>query len=89
MNIQFIRMINLFEILKIPTKNLPEFKYLESEVVCSQTNQQVEKWSEIIFFVIVKMAPLGGTLSRVVGSFFFYLRTDLGRDAFELPVPMW
>lgn len=66
-----------------------EFKYLESEVICNETRRRVEKWSEIIFFVAVKVAPLCGTLSRVGSTLFLYLNTDLGREACKLPVPMW
>lgn len=58
-------------------------------IIISKTNQQVERWSEIIFLVVVKVAPLCAVLSRVAGTFYFYLTTDLDREAFELPVPMW
>lgn len=58
-------------------------------IIIGKANQQVERWSEIIFFVAVKVAPLCGTLSRLAGSFYFYFTTDLDREAFELPVPMW
>lgn len=53
------------------------------------TNRKVEKWSEFIFLVMVKVTPIAWLLPKVIISLFLYLTTDLGNNALELPSPMW
>jgi hypothetical protein len=47
------------------------------------------KWSKIMAFFLRNVAPLCGVLSRAIPSYIFYFMTDLGEEAFELPVKMW
>lgn len=54
-----------------------------------RSNRFVEKWNEIIFILTVKVTPICGVMSALSYSFFVYFTTDLGRDAFLLPAPMW
>ena len=60
-----------------------------SKVLYEKTNRSVEKWSKIIFFVMVKITPIAWLLPKVIISLFLYFTTDLGNDALELPSPMW
>lgn len=64
-------------------------KHPESGKTFCETCAQVEKWSRIMTFLATKVTPLCGVLSRAIPSFFFYFATDLGNEAFELPVKMW
>lgn len=61
---------------------------LESSYI--KTNQQIEFWSEIIYWVIAKMSPLAFTLPKSTFSVFIHLTRNSGNvEAFELPFPMW
>lgn len=61
----------------------------ESKEIFDEAIEQVEKWSKIMTFLAVKVAPLCGILSRAAPGYFYYFTTELGNDAFALPVPMW
>lgn len=50
---------------------------------------QVEKWSRIIYFLMVKVTTVCGMSPKVIVSLYFFYAKDMGRDAFQLPVPMW
>lgn len=50
---------------------------------------ETEKWSEIIYFVVVKLTTICGMAPRVAVSMYFYYVKNLGRDSFELPLSMW
>lgn len=64
-------------------------KYPDSKKVFDEANETTEKWSKVITFVARNVAPLCGVLSRAAPSYFFYFTTDLGNEAFALPVKMW
>lgn len=64
-------------------------KYPESKRIFDEAIETTEKWSKIVTFVARNVSPVCGVLSRALPSFFFYLTTDLGNEAFELPVKMW
>lgn len=56
--------------------------------IYEKTNQKFGKWSEILYFLIVKMIPLAFILPKFVISLYLYATTDLnGNDALELPIP--
>lgn len=57
--------------------------------VLKNTIKNVEKWSEIIYFVVVKLTTVCGMAPRVIVSLYFYYIEDLGEDSFELPLSMW
>lgn len=75
-------------IYSAPT-NISGMEYPTPEALFQETNQLVEKWSEIMCFLATIVIPTFVCFSMVMLSFFFYFTTDLGSDAFELPVPMW
>lgn len=50
-------------------------------------NQLVEKLSEIIYFIAIKLGVAGLVLPKSVISYFLYFTTDAGAEAFELPLP--
>lgn len=54
-----------------------------------KTNRQIEKSTEIITFVLVKLLPGFWISMKVIVSYFMYFTTDLRNDAFELPIEMW
>lgn len=54
-----------------------------------KTNQRVEKMSDFVFMVVAKIAVQCAILPKCIGSFGDYFMSDLGRDAFQLPFPMW
>lgn len=54
-----------------------------------ETNQLVEKLSEIVLFMMIRMTPVFTVLARFIYSFLLYFATDLGNAAFELTSPMW
>lgn len=60
-----------------------------SKVLYDKTNGKIEKWSKILYFLMVKLTPMSWLLPKVIISLFLYFTTDLGNDALELPSPMW
>lgn len=54
-----------------------------------RTNQMSEKFSKIIYFVIVDATIPCFMVPMVTRSYFLYYATDTGDDAFELPIPIW
>lgn len=64
-------------------------KILASKKIYDEAIGQVENWCKFLSFLAIKLAPLAGTLSLVIPSFYFYIFTDLGSNSFMLPVPMW
>lgn len=57
--------------------------------IYAKTHQLIEKLCEILYIVIAQATPAIWIVPKCFGSLFFYLTTDLGNDAFELPLPMW
>lgn len=57
--------------------------------ILNATIKNIEKWSEIIYFVIVKLTTLCGMAPKVIVSMYFYYFKSLGQDSFELPLSMW
>lgn len=54
------------------------------------TVRLVEKLSKAFDLVMVKVIPLFGFIGpKTIFCYFQYMTTDLGPDAFELPVAMW
>lgn len=70
-------------------KNLA-LKYSTSGPIFNKTNQTVEKISEILFFIMVKVTPACGLLPWLIYSFFIYFTAESPEsNAFTLPSPMW
>lgn len=57
--------------------------------IYEQTNRRVEKVADIFFVGFVKVLPTCVFLATFLLSFIKYFTTDLGGDAFELPVLGW
>lgn len=60
-----------------------------SQQLYTETNQLVEKFTKIMYIVIVYMTMPCILLPKSIHSFYIYFTTDLGADAFELAFPMW
>lgn len=65
------------------------FQYPESKTIYMKTIHHVEKWSEFIYFVTVKVTPVFLVLPNTIVCYCRYFATDLGNDAFDLLNPMW
>lgn len=57
--------------------------------MCETTNQIVEKCSEIGAFAMIYVVIPCFILPKAIYSFFIYFTTDLGNDAFDLPIAIW
>ena len=57
----------------------------ESNAIYSETNGQVEKWSEIIYFTVLKILYPSFMLPRFIVSIFAYFTMDLDSAALQLP----
>lgn len=64
-------------------------KYEESRVMYEETNNLMEKLSEIVELMVVGVCLPGFVIPRIIVSYFKYFTTDLGDDAFDLSIPMW
>lgn len=64
-------------------------KYLNSKRFFVKANRQVERSSEIIFTLLMKIALQCYMLPKCVVSFGAYFFIDLGGESFQLPLPMW
>lgn len=64
-------------------------KYPRSKAMYENTNRLVEKISKFISFLIVYISIPAFVLPKAFYCFFIYFTTDLGPDAFALPIPTW
>lgn len=69
-------------------QNLKRKKPTPKEIL-EKTNEFVEKYSRIGLFVLKYGFAPCVIFPKAFISFYIYLMTDLGNDAFDLPVPMW
>lgn len=60
-----------------------------SKAIYVEVNDRIEKWSQIVHFVLVNVSIPFLILPKYLVSFYLYYTTDMGNDAFELPLPMW
>lgn len=70
-------------------RNVLGSKNPASEAIYEKTNQIVEKYSEIGIFALKNVIAPSFIHPKAIVSFFIYFYTDLGNDAFNLPIPMW
>lgn len=80
--------MNRFECL-YKKKYISELECTELKGKYEKTNQEIEKWSEIVYFLTVKVTVICLILPRFMVSNFLYFTTNLGADAFELPIITW
>lgn len=59
-----------------------------SKVLYYETNEQIENFCEIIYFVFVRISPQFLTFPFYIVSYYNYFTTDLGEKAFQLLIPM-
>lgn len=52
-------------------------------------NEKIEKWSNILYSVFIKVSVPGLLLPNFILSYYSYFSTDLGSEAFGLPYPFW
>lgn len=64
-------------------------KISASKETYHKTNQLVEKICEIAFFALKYVGGAFFIVPKVAVSYFKYFTTDLGNDAFYLPIPIW
>lgn len=53
------------------------------------TNRQIEKICRILHMAMSKVPPHFVIWPKYFGCLGIYFTTDLGREAFELPIPLW
>lgn len=61
----------------------------ESERTYVETNRNVEKWCQLVYFAAVKGSSAGVPLLMFVIGYYRYFTTDIGNDAFELLFQTW
>lgn len=64
-------------------------EYPESRGFFLKISKEVEQFNRMVFMWVAKILVLSIVLPKCFGSFATYLITDLGRDSFQLPVPLW
>lgn len=60
-----------------------------SKEIYRKTNQTVEKYTEIGIFAIKNVVVPCFVLPKAIVRFFIYFTTDVGNDAFDLPIGIW
>lgn len=66
-----------------------ECKYPESRASILKTNQQVERLTEIIFTLVMKISLQLQMLPKSIACYAVYFMTESGSDSFDLPFPVW
>lgn len=64
-------------------------KYRTAKQEFEKSNRLVHKWCKIAYVIIVQVCMPSLILPKAMYCFFLYFTTDLGNDAFELPIPTW
>lgn len=64
-------------------------KYSESKSIFRKANHLAEKLNKILMFVLVILTPACGALPWIIYTYSMYFTTDLGPNAFQIPIPMW
>ena len=78
-----------YSILKWQKLNLSGSDNPTSKALFEKTDRHVEQWSEIGYLLIAKMTPAYWIFPWAIISYFVYFTTNLGNEAFELPVLLW
>lgn len=63
--------------------------YSESVAIYAEVHQRIEKCSETLYFLVVKVMPACVLLPKCLTCLYNYFTTDLGSEALVLPFPMW
>lgn len=81
----YLNFINVYLIDRI----ILEIENPAAKAIFCRTNQLVEKCTQIICLVVSKLTPIFWVTAQITGCIFVYFFTDLGNDAFDLPIGMW
>lgn len=54
-----------------------------------ETSQQIEKWTKIIYITLAEISPVCLFLPQSIYCVIVYQTTDLGNEAFKLPLTLW
>lgn len=57
--------------------------------IYTDTAEKIQQRIDIFTFGMQKLTPILMILPKFIISFCTYFTTDLGPDAFELPIPKW
>ena len=57
--------------------------------IYEKANEKIEKLTEFIYFAGVKVSPASTVIPYSIVSYYFYFTSDLEKEAFVLPFPMW
>lgn len=68
---------------------ISEFKDAEAKALLLKASQQVNRTTEIILNVTMKVSLQLVMLPKCVASLATYFFTDSGSESFQLPIPMW
>lgn len=62
----------------------------QAQLMYMQANQQIEKWSEIVFISVANVSPYFLILPKLGVSLFAYFNgNETSNDAWVLPIPTW
>lgn len=61
----------------------------ESNLMYVNLNENIEKWSNVFYWVLMKVTAPGILIISFTMSYYLYFTSDLGSDAFCLPYPFW
>lgn len=64
-------------------------KYSSSDSSFNEPIQFEQKFSRILFFVLLKLTPFFVLVPWMIHSYLIHFTTDSAVDAFELPFPSW
>lgn len=70
-------------------KQISESENPTSKAIYKGSNRLVEKLSRIVHFAIAIVSPVCMVLPKAVASYLIYFFTNLGNEAFELPLFYW
>lgn len=61
----------------------------ESNQTYVKLNENIEKSTRIFYIFMVQVTFIAIVVPQFITSFYLYLTTDLGTEAFNLPLPIW
>lgn len=64
-------------------------KFPTSKEFYEKAYQKSERWSKLIFILVLIVWPICAIISLFGTTFFLYFVHDLDNDAFALAIPMW
>lgn len=94
---EFMKYIIISELINKSTRRLREiFKFkiaglknTRTKIIFERTNQQVEKWTGLMWLYIGKLTPALVLLSCALEICYTYYTGDLKEEDFRLPYPCW